>query len=168
MTDSERIRSLLDRMADHEKQIADIKVSLASLLGVVHDNGSAAPPPPVAPPPKTEEPRKKPDAAGRVAKGTKGRQVIELMDQLGGKARAGKVADLMKNVGPRKKAVKRVRTYIYHLSRDEAGYLEPGDEPGVWKLTPKAYEALGKEPPPQPQPQPQPVLEEQTQEGVSP
>ncbi len=141
MTDSEKIRTYLAEMAKHEAAIARIKCDLASiLLGESVANGTET-----APKEKAKARTARNDHS-TVARGTKGRRVLDIIDNLGGQARAGKVAEKLGG-GPTKKIIKRVRTYIYHLSRAETGYLEKGDEPGVWKLTLKAYEAMGKSPP---------------------
>ncbi len=81
---------------------------------------------------------------GAVAKGTKGRQVLDVVHSLGGKALAVPIADKMTGLGQRNKAVKKVRTYIYSLSHAETPYLEKTAERGVWQLTDKAYEVLGQ------------------------
>lgn len=150
MTDSERLRSLLDAMADHEAKILEIKQEIAVILfGAPSANGTTGTAEARQEPSKAKKKKAKAEELkkthGPVAKGTKGRKVIEIVDKLGGHARAPDIAEHLPG-GVTPKTVKRARTHIYHLSREGTGYLEPAGEAGVWKLTDKAYEAMGKAP----------------------
>ena len=149
MTNSQQVRRLLDKMESLETELASVKKEIGKLLGFadrdkpLSENSTAD----AKDKPARRKHRATRSSDGAVAKGTKGRKVLEAVYALGGQARAVPIAERIAGLGPRTTAVKKVRTYIYSLSHAETPYLEKAAEHGVWQLTQKAYEVLGKTPP---------------------
>ena len=141
MLESIRVEKLTAEWKKHESRIVEIKAEIAALLGFSAGNDSSSEIPDV-------DPSEVVEIDSTVAPGTKGRLVLEAIQTLGGKTKAGPVKLVLIKGGTladEPRSIKTVRGYFNHLRKK--GYISSvKGHRGTWALTPKATAVLGGAP----------------------
>jgi hypothetical protein len=129
--ESDKAAQLLAEWQKLEAQISRIKQEMARLLVVAQDDNKTLP---LAIP-------SLPDTHGAVAKGTRGRQVLEALHRLGESSRVARIAENIPGKESRtpEKHIKVVRGYIRYLAKQ--GYLRRVRR-GLWTISEKGRTSL--------------------------